>query len=56
MGKSQMIVVAVIIAIGLYLSGWALGHAIIEVKNKDRVVSVKGLAEKRFRLIWLYGH
>ena len=46
MGKSQMIVVAVIIAIGLYLSGWALGHAIIEVKNKDRVVSVKGLAEK----------
>ena len=55
MEKGKMIASAAVIAVGLYLSGWALGHAIIEVKNRDRVVSVKGLAEREMpadMVIW----
>ena len=55
-GKSQgMAIAGLLVAIGLVLLGLCLKSAIDNFKDKDRVVSVKGLAEmevKADRVIW----
>lgn len=53
--RFQLPIAGLLIAIGLYLLGWTLSHALTEIKDRDRVVTVKGLAEKEVpadNVIW----
>ena len=53
--RFQLPIAGLLIAIGLYLLGWTLSHALTEIKDRDRVVTVKGLAEKEVpadKVIW----
>ncbi|WP_455498718.1 SIMPL domain-containing protein [Coprobacter sp.] len=53
--RFQLPIAGLLIAIGLYLLGWTLSHALLEIKDKDRIVTVKGLAEKEVsadKVIW----
>ncbi len=55
-GRNRAIMAAgLLVAIGLSIIGVTLGRSIIEVKDRDRIVTVKGLAEREFdadRVIW----
>lgn len=53
--RFQLPIAGLLIAIGLYLLGRTLSHALTEIKDRDRVVTVKGLAEKEVpadKVIW----
>ena len=53
--RFQLPIAGLLIAIGLYLLGWTLSHAMKVIKDRDRVVTVKGLAEKEVpadKVIW----
>ena len=53
--RFQLTIAGLLIAIWLYLLGWTLSHALTEIKDRDRVVTVKGLAEKEVpadKVIW----
>ena len=53
--RFQLPIAGLLVAIGLYLLGWTLSHALTEIKDRDRVVTVKGLAEKEVpadKVIW----
>lgn len=53
--RFQLPLTGLLIAIGLCLLGWTLNRALVEIKDKDRVVTVKGLAQKEVpadKVIW----
>ena len=56
MEKSKSIIIgAAFLAVGLILTGWMLSAGIRHFKDSERVVSVRGLAEKEVkadRVIW----
>ena len=55
-GKSRQIVLAgLLVALGLVALGITLGRSFVEIKDRDRIVTVKGLAEREVaadRVIW----
>lgn len=56
MEKSEKLVAAAaVLAVGMIVAGWLLYRGVVHFKDSDRVVSVKGLAEKEVkadRVIW----
>lgn len=44
--RSNLLIAAAILALGLVLGGWLLGSSIARVRLADRAVTVKGLAER----------
>lgn len=55
MEKYKLPLTGLIIALGLFFGGFAIGHSIVSFKNMSRTVDVKGLAEREVladRVIW----
>lgn len=44
--KSHGLAMAALLAIGLALGGWLIGHGFVQARSGDRFVTVKGLAER----------
>ncbi len=44
--RSNLLIAAAILALGLILGGWLLGSSIAKVRLADRAVTVRGLAER----------
>ena len=40
---------ALLLAIGLGLGGWFIGHGFVEARSADRFVTVKGVAEREVK-------
>ncbi|MFC4701308.1 SIMPL domain-containing protein [Glaciecola siphonariae] len=54
-GKSQALILGILLCVGLIGMGVVLGNAAIDYKKLDRTVSVKGLSEREFEadvVIW----
>ena len=49
MDKRTILGAACIVSIGLYSLGWTIKTGIVAFKDRDRIVTVKGLAEREVK-------
>lgn len=55
MGKSNLTVAALVLAVSIVLLGWLLRSGVVHFKDSERVVTVKGLSEREVKankVIW----
>ena len=43
------LILGVLIALGMIISGWILGNSALNIKQYERIVSVKGLSEREVK-------
>ncbi len=46
---------ALVLAVGVALGGWFVGHGFLKGRTASRYVEVKGLAEREVRRTWRFG-